>query len=197
MIPHIRLVTPSDVASIHAIYAPFCEDSAVSFELQAPTLVEMQQRVARISQQFPWLVCEYEQEIAGFAYASPHRERSAYCWSVDVSIYVHAKHQRKGVGRSLYTSLFKTLALQGYYKAHAGITLPNPSSVGLHEALGFQLIGVYHGVGYKLGCWRDVGWWQLALQPEQPDPASPRSIRDIQATPALDEALQAGLPLLR
>ena len=197
MKPFLRMATPQDAAAVRAIYAPFCDHTTVSFEVPAPSLDEMEARIRKISEQFPWLVCEHGGEVLGYAYASPHRERAAYRWSVDVGIYVNPRCQRLGMGRALYTALFKILVRQGFYKAHAGIVLPNAPSVGLHEALGFKPVGVYRGVGYKFGAWRDTGWWQLGLQDERPEPSEPRGVRVIESSPDWQNALEAGADLLR
>jgi L-amino acid N-acyltransferase YncA len=196
--PILRLADERDAARILSIYAPFCESTAITFEVTAPTLADMQERIRKVAAQYPWLVCAAEEdEIHGYAYACAHRDRAAYRWSVDVAVYIAEVRRRAGIGRALYTSLFKILALQGYYKAYAGITLPNPESVGLHEAVGFVPVGVYRNVGYKSGAWRDVGWWALPLQPEREEPEEPRSIRVIQQTDGWREALHAGLSHLR
>jgi L-amino acid N-acyltransferase YncA len=123
--------------------------------------------------------------------------RAAYQWSVDVSVYIHAQVRRSGVGRGLYRSLFALLVLQGFYQAYAGITLPNPASVGLHESLGFQPVGVYRAVGYKLGAWHDVGWWQLTLQARVPAPEPPLKTSVVCESAAWRTALATGLPSLR
>jgi phosphinothricin acetyltransferase len=193
----IRLALPQDAPAITAIYAPFCTETAVSFEMVAPPVEEMAQRIRNITERLPWLVLEQEGQIGGYVYASPHRERAAYQWSVDVTAYIAPDFRRKGVGRALYTTLFNMLVQQGYYKAYAGITLPNPASVGLHEALGFELVGVYHGVGYKLGAWHDVAWYALTLQSQQAAPGSRLSIQEVQTGPAWKEAIARGQRLFR
>jgi len=195
--PLIRAATEQDAAAIQQIYAPFCLDSTVSFEIQPPTVQEIQQRIQKITTQYPWLVCEAAGKVVGYAYACAHRERAAYRWAVDVAVYIGEGKRRSGVGRALYASLFRALVQQGYYKAYAGITLPNPASVGLHEAMGFTLIGIYRNVGYKAGAWRDVGWWGLLLQSERAEPAEPRSVREIQHTAGWPQSLSAGLAYLR
>jgi phosphinothricin acetyltransferase len=195
--PLIRAATEQDAAALQQIYAPFCERSAVSFEITAPTPDEMRKRIQKITAQYPWLVCEADGAVLGYAYACAHRERAAYRWAVDVAVYVGEGRRRSGVGRALYASLFRILVQQGYYRAYAGITLPNPGSVGLHEAMGFAPVGVYRMVGYKAGAWRDVGWWALSLQPERGEPAEPRSVREIQPAPEWAEALRAGLAHLQ
>jgi len=143
------------------------------------------------------VVCLRGEELQGYAYASAHRTRAAYQWSVDVSVYVRADVRRAGVGRAVYRSLFALLAVQGYYNAYAGITLPNPASVGLHESLGFHPVGVYGAVGYKLGAWHDVGWWHLSLRPRSMPPDSLADLRAAQTRTGWDAALATGLPFLR
>ncbi len=193
----IRLATERDAEPVQAIYAPIVRDTAISFEVDPPSLAEMRTRIAETLVHWPWLVCERDGEVLGYAYASRHRVRAAYQWSVDVSVYIDAHARRAGVGRALYSSLLRILVLQGFYNAYAGITLPNAASVGLHEALGFQPMGVYRTVGYKLGAWHDVGWWQLTLQPHPIDPPLPVDIGAVQHSAVWDAARAAGVRLLR
>jgi phosphinothricin acetyltransferase len=192
----IRLATTADAPGVQAIYAPIVRETAVSFELAPPTVEETQQRIVKTLEHYPWLVCERHGDILGYVYASQHRTRPAYQWSVDVSVYVHTNARRSGVGQALYRSLMALLALQGFYNAYAGITLPNPASVGLHESLGFQPVGVYRGVGYKLGVWHDVGWWQFTLQTRAVSPQLPMDLKTVRQSMTWDAALAAGLPLL-
>jgi phosphinothricin acetyltransferase len=170
----IRLATPADAPQIAAIYRPFCDDSHISFETSAPDAAEMASRIEKINQRFPWLVDEIDGAIAGYAYASPHRERAAYRWAVEVTVYIHEQFRGRGLGRALYTELFKRLRGQGFFKAYAGITQPNPASAAFHESMGFAPVGTYRKIGYKLGSWWDTSWWQIALQPEVESPAEPR-----------------------
>jgi L-amino acid N-acyltransferase YncA len=193
----IRLATLADSEPIAAIYAPFCENTSVSFETVAPAPADMAARIQKITTQYPWLVLESDGVVAGYVYASQHRDRVAYQWSVDVTAYTHPNYRRRGVGKALYTSLFELLSHQGYYKAHAGIALPNPGSIGLHEALGMTLVGIYKGVGFKLDAWHDVAWYQGPLQPQQPDPARPIPITALLNTPQFDQALASGLAYYR
>jgi len=171
----IRPADETDAARILSIYSPIVTDTAISFEVAPPTVEEMRTRISSTLARLPWLVCTEAEELLGYAYASQHRQRAAYQWSVDVSVYVRAEVQRRGVGRRLYGSLFEILRSQGYYSAFAGITLPNDASVGLHTRLGFEPVGVYRRVGYKLGRWHDVSWWQLALRASGDVPAPPRA----------------------
>jgi L-amino acid N-acyltransferase YncA len=152
-----------DAAACSAIYAPFVLDTAVSFEEQPPTPGEMRRRIELISGTHPWLVAEDAGTVIGYAHASAHHERAAYRWAADVAVYVGEGHRRRGGGRALYGALLKLLERQGIQVACAGITLPNDASVALHEACGFEPVGVYRRIGWKAGAWRDVGWWQLEL----------------------------------
>src|SRR5258708_27144092 len=170
MLPVIRMASEGDAAAVAAIYGPFCESTAVSFEYVAPSPEEIANRVRTTTAQFPWLVLADDGLVAGYAYASRHRERAAYGWAVDVAVYVSPTHHRRGVGRALYATLFELLRRRGYVKAFAGITLPNDASTGLHEAMGFKVLGLYRGVGYKHGAWHAGVWYQMSLQPERPHP---------------------------
>lgn len=185
----IRFAQPTDAGGILAIYAPYCESTCVSFEIVAPTIEQMQQRINHVTVGYPWLIGEIDGEIAGYVYASRHRERAAYRWSVDVAVYVAAQHQRRRLGRILYSTLFSILREQGYFKAFAGISLPNPASVRLHERMGFRQTAHFPGVGYKFGRWLDVGWWQLDLQREGPDPADPHPFSAIRDSAAVATAM--------
>jgi phosphinothricin acetyltransferase len=193
----IRLATAHDAEQIQAIYAPIVRDTAISFELVPPTVDEMRQRITKTLEHLPWIVCVHREEVLGYAYASAHRSRAAYQWAVDVSVYIHAATRRSGVGRAIYTSLFTLLTLQGFFNVYAGITLPNPGSVGLHEAMGFRPVGVYRAVGYKLGAWHDVGWWQRTLQNHTLSPAPPTDLQHIRTAETWETALTAGLTCLR
>jgi phosphinothricin acetyltransferase len=161
---NIRLATSADASAINAIYRPFVTGSAVSFELEPPTDAAMAGRMAETLKRFPWLVAEDAAGIAGYAYGARHRDRAAYQWSVETSVYVHPERRRTGVARALYGELFARLETQGYFTAFAGISLPNAASVGLHVALGFEPVGVYRRAGFKFGAWHDVGWWQKPLR---------------------------------
>lgn len=183
----LRLARPADAPDVAAIYAPFVTDAVVSFETTPPTADEMARRIEATLRTLPWLVADDGGRVVGYAYATPYRSRAAYQWTCEVSVYLAATHRRQGVGRRLYGALFAVLRAQGFVTAHAGIALPNAASVGLHEALGFAPVGVYRGVGFKAGAWRDVGWWALRLR-EDPDPQPVRPlsadlVRDALAAP--------------
>jgi phosphinothricin acetyltransferase len=192
----IRAANASDAGQIAAIYAPYVRDTAISFEVVPPTTAEMRARIRAVGAAYPWLVAASNGAVLGYAYAGRHSERAAYQWSVNVSVYIHPDHHRRGIGRALYTALLGIVTAQGFYRAYGGITLPNASSIGLHETMGFRPLGVYHGVGYKLGAWHDVGWWELTLQGGAPPPP-PRSLAAMRRGRAWNEALAAGRKLLR
>jgi L-amino acid N-acyltransferase YncA len=159
----IRPVEECDAARCAEIYAPFVADNWVSFELDPPGEDEMASRIADFGASHGWLVAEVDGHVAGYAYGSPHRPRPAYASSCDVAVYVDPAHSRRGIGRALYAALLPLLASKGFHAAFAGIALPNEPSIALHEAMGFTPVGVYREVGWKLGGWRDVGWWQRLL----------------------------------
>ena len=162
-----------------AIYAPVVRDTTISFETTAPDAAEMAARIAKTLAMFPWLVWEEGGRAVGYAYASRHREREAYQWSADVSCYVHPGHRGRGIGKALYARLFDILRAQGFQSAFAGIALPNAASVALHESVGFEPIGVYREVGWKLGAWRDTGWWRRRLGEAVPEPLPPLPLRSL------------------
>jgi len=167
----IRPATAADAAAIAAVYAPYVRDTAISFEEVPPDAEEV---AARMVAGLPWLVAD-DGGVVGFAFASPHRARSSYRWSVDVSVYVAPGARGRGLGSALYGELLPLVTGLGYVSAYAGITLPNHASVRLHERHGFQPVGIYRAVGFKLGAWHDVGWWGRRLQEPPAAPADPRA----------------------
>jgi phosphinothricin acetyltransferase len=170
----VRPARHADAGAIAAVYAPYVTGTAVSFETEPPDAAEMARRMSG-RPLLPWLVAERDGRVSGYAYASVHRARAAYRWGADVSVYLEDSERGRGTGRSLYGELLPVLRVLGYVGAYGGIALPNPASVALHESMGFTLVGVYRRVGYKLGRWHDVGWWQLALADPLPGvPAEPR-----------------------
>lgn len=196
----IRLATEADAAAVAAIYGPYCEHSIVSFETSAPTPAEMAARIAKVLAEWPWLVLEWDGGVAGYAYASRHRDRAAYMWAVDTAVYVATPFHRRGVGRALYTTLFALLGAQGYRRACAGVALPNDASVHLHQAVGFTPIGVYRRIGFKHGAWRDVAWFQADIGSETREPVAPVPWAQVAAQPVIpgwDAAVAAGLATLR
>ena len=177
----IRSVVPADAQAISEIYAPFVSESATSFEAVSPDAAEIQKRIKEVTLKFPWLVFEAGGRVLGYAYGSTHRTRHAYQWSTDVSVYIHETARKHGVGRALYLALFDVLRRQGYFNAYAGITLPNPGSVRLHESMGFTPVGVYSRAGFKFGQWHDVVWLQLRLLEEAAPKGDPQPVGNLLA----------------
>jgi L-amino acid N-acyltransferase YncA len=169
----VRPATCDDAGPFSAIYASMVLDTAVSFEDTPPGAAELERRMSA-RPRLPWLVAESNEGVVGYAYAVRHRERAAYRWCADSSVYVDPAHHGRGVGRLLYARLVAEVRDLGYVNLFAGIALPNDASVGLHEAAGFTPVGVYRDVGFKHGSWRDVGWWQLSLADPPASPAEPR-----------------------
>jgi len=175
----IRLATIQDAEQICEIYSPYIQTTSISFETIVPSKEEMERRIENVSVNNPWIVFEEGKYILGYAYASKHRERAAYKWSVDSSVYLRQDYRGKGIGKVLYTALLSILKLQGYYNIYAGICLPNEASVGIHEYFGFKKIAHYNNVGYKFGQWHDVGWWELPLKQHLPEPEEPLPLSSI------------------
>ncbi|HVF53707.1 MAG TPA: GNAT family N-acetyltransferase [Actinomycetota bacterium] len=163
----VRVARPDDAEAILAIYGPIVSDTVISFEEEVPTEGEIR---ARIEASHVWLVAEVAGQVAGYAYASRFHPRAAYRWSVEVSIYLADGHRGVGLGRTLLAELLERLTERGFVNAFAGTTLPNPASVKLFESFGFTKIAHQKGVGFKLGAWHDVGWWQIQLRPPEPPP---------------------------
>jgi L-amino acid N-acyltransferase YncA len=184
----LRVARAADSESILAIYAPVVLETFISFETDVPAISAMAERIGTTLENFPWLVATREGGIVGYAYASAHRERAAYRWSVDTTVYVAQDARYQGIGARLYGSLLGILRFQGFRSAFAGIALPNPASVRLHEAAGFEPLGVYTDVGYKLGAWRSVGWWRLGLTACDGEPSMPVPFRNLIGTDMLSAA---------
>jgi L-amino acid N-acyltransferase YncA len=170
----VRAATGHDARACAAIYAPYVTDTAVSFELEPPGAAEVAGRIAAAAARHAWLVLEDAGRVVGFAYGQPFRERAAYRWACETSIYLELGRRRTGAGRALYQALLARLAERGYREAVAGMTLPNEASEGLHRALGFEPVGVYRRVGWKHGAWHDVAWVQRTIGTGEGPPAEPR-----------------------
>jgi phosphinothricin acetyltransferase len=160
----IRIARDEDAAAIHAIYAPSITDGVATFETELPGVAAMGERIRARLQHYPWLVWEEAGEVLAYAYAGRFRERAAYDWIAETSIYVRGDAHRRGIARRLYGVLLDVMQLQGINQAVGVITLPGTVSVAMHEGMGFTPAGVWRQCGYKLGQWWDVGVWQKELQ---------------------------------
>ncbi|PLY04068.1 MAG: phosphinothricin acetyltransferase [Desulfuromonas sp.] len=162
----IRDAAPDDAAAIAAIYNPYILDTVITFEEHPVTEQVMAERIRTINRGYPWLVFEQNGLCLGYAYASAWKDRSAYRFSCETSIYLAAQAHGQGVGTRLYEALLDDLRRRGQRTAIACIALPNPASVALHEKLGFRKVGHFAAVGIKFSRSIDVGYWQHQLNPE-------------------------------
>lgn len=185
----VRPAVEADGAAVAEIYAPYVRETAVSFEVEPPTAAIMAKRIAGTIGTHPWLVAAQGPVIVGFAYAGKHRERRAYRWTVDVTVYVNPAKRGQGVGRALYRVLLNTLRQQGFRSAFAEIVLPNPASIRLHEAAGFKPIGVHENIGFKLGRWHDIGYWRIGLAAPDLEPRDPVPFAAFRLPPEFASAL--------
>lgn len=159
----IRPVSVADAAAIAAIYNPYIEQTVISFEEMPVSLNDMEARIRAIGAEYPYLVWEENNEVLGYAYLNKWKERLAYRFAVEDSVYIKKGHERKGIGEALLTRLIDEARRRSLHAMVAVITIPNERSVGLHEKLGFRKIGQLDEIGFKLGNWLDVGYWELLL----------------------------------
>ncbi len=193
----ITQATIHDATGILDIYRPIIENTAISFEVEVPPIEEVQRRITAANEMHLWLVCKNEDEIIGYAYGSPHRSRYAYQWSCETSVYVHQDFRKNGVGRALYICLLKSLELQGYKTAFAGITIPNEASEKFHLSMGFKLIGEYRKVGFKNGEWHSTIWLQRPLAEYETNPAYPVPFHEIVASSDWSRVLEKASKMLK
>lgn len=175
----LRLAVPEDAEEILKIYSYYVENTCASFETKAPGTEEFAERIRSISEVYPYVVCESEGKIIGYAYAHRYAERAAYCYGVEVSVYVHESFHSKGVAKKLYDALFAIMAEQGLYNAYSGITVPNEKSHRFHEKYGFYHVGTIPDAGYKHGKWLDVEWMAMKIRPLDPKPAPMKAITEL------------------
>lgn len=185
----IRLATEADSGALLEIYAPYIRDTAISFEYEVPSVADFRERVIKVLTKYPWLVCEIDHKIVGYSYASQHRERAAFGWAVDASVYIHPDYHRKKIGKALYVALLELLKVQGFYNVYAGITSSNEKSLRFHETFCFKQVGFYRNVGYKFGQWHDVAWMELALAEHPAVPEQPKTIGEIKDTPQFERII--------
>lgn len=170
----VRPATTADAEACAAIYAPYVTDTAITFESDPPSAAEMAERIADTQRTHAWLVLEDDDRVVGYAYGRPFKERVAYRWSCEVSVYIERGRRRTGGGRALYIELLDRLAERGFRIACAGMTLPNEASEGLHRAMGFEPVGTYRRIGWKHGRWHDVAWTQRTIGTGDDPPVEPR-----------------------
>ena len=164
----VRDAAVEDAAACAAIYRPYVTDTVITFEYEPPTPEDMARRIAVAREKHAWVVLEEDGRVVGYAYSAPVKDRAAYRWACEVSVYLELGRRRGGAGRALYEALFERLTARGYRRLIAGMTLPNPASEGLHRAMGFEPIGVQRRIGWKNGDWHDVGWVQRSIGDDGP-----------------------------
>ncbi|MDR1082724.1 MAG: GNAT family N-acetyltransferase [Coriobacteriales bacterium] len=175
----IRLAQAPDAQAILDIYAPYITDTAITFVSTLPTVEEIQKTMVDIKKRYPYLVCTIGDEVVGFAYANRARPHEAYRWNAELSVYIDAGYQGRGIATALYTALFQILKAQGFCNLYAVITLPNDPSIALHKHFGFKELATHRADGYKMGAWRDVLWMLYRVEgvasPEVHGPPTPLS----------------------
>lgn len=179
---NIRFACLNDVPALLGIYAQYI-NTPITFECTLPSEAEYAQRMQSILPCYPYLVCGEEGCIAGYAYAHRQKERAAYQWNAELSVYLDPAHTSKGMGKALYSVLIKLLALQGIKTVYGVVTVPNQKSEQLHESMGFTRLGTCHSTGYKLGTWHDVAWFEKQIAPYD---VKPEAIIPIQQVPQAD-----------
>lgn len=193
----IRLIREEDSAAVLDIYAPYVRETAVTFELEVPTVEVFWQRAQKNLEEAPFLVCEIDGKIAAYTYASRHRSRGAYQWTRELSVYVHPHYRKRKIATTLYLTIIQLLKLQNYRNALAGITMPNKASVDLHEQMGFELVGIYNNIGYKLGKAHQVGWWERTLIPSSIPLVPIKLLKEVKDSPEWKDLLLSGIRLIR
>ncbi len=164
----LRLAQENDAEAILDIYRPYVEKTVITFEYEVPHLEEFKERITDISAEYPYLVCETEGKIVGYAYAHRHMKRAAYQWNAELSVYIDEKYTSQGIGKKLYASLMEILKLQNVRNLYCGVTVPNPKSEKLNEHFEFKKLGTYHQTGYKNGQWLDVAWYEKRISTDDP-----------------------------
>lgn len=195
--PILRVAASADAAAMLALYAPYVTNTTVSSEYTPPALDEFTARIRTFGERLPWLVCEWNGEVLGYGYASPHRKRAAYQWSCETSIYVRQDMHRRGIAGAIYSALFELLAMQGYYNIFVGITSPNDRSIKFHTAMGFVISGAYQDSMYKFGQWRDVLWMAKSLRPHEGEPQPTVAFPEIADSPVVARALRQAAQRIR
>ena len=180
-----------DAAAVAAVYRPYVEETAVTFEVDPPDAPAVADRIRETLAAYPWFVATVEGRVVGYAYAGRLRERDAYRWTTELSVYVDRDRRREGAGAALYRALLATLERQGFESAYGVVTLPNPGSVAFHESFGFERVAHLPAAGHKLGAWHDVAWYERPLGDRADAPAEPTPFADCRDAAWLDRTLSA------
>ncbi len=159
----LRIAKKEDGAALAAIYGYYVENTAITFEYVAPSADEFGERIAHKLEKYPYIAAEENGRAVGYAYADMYRERAAFEWSCELSVYVDKNETGKGIGKLLYSALVEILRLQGFVSVVASITYPNGPSVALHEKMGFSHLGTMHDIGFKFGRWLDLMWFEKRI----------------------------------
>jgi len=175
----IRIATLDDAQAILDIYTPYIVNTAITFEFDLIPLEAFKERMKKVMSKYPWLVCELEGKVIGYAYASMYRERAAFNWDCECSVYIAEEAHRKGIATILYTKLFEYLKLQGLYNIYAFITYPHDSSIQLHKKFGFTEVGIFKKTGYKMGKWWDLIVMEKVLRPFEGEPEQLKTYSEI------------------
>jgi L-amino acid N-acyltransferase YncA len=186
---NIRAIETADAAGTLEVYRPYVEKTTISFEYNVPSLHEWQTRIETNTKEYPWLICEYDNRMIGYAYGSKHRYRTAYMWSPESTVYLNEKFHGLGIARLLYQSLFEMMKLQGFVNVYAGVAIPNNKSESFHKAMGFEEIGIFRNIGYKFGNWHDTRWFQKQLTGLPEDPSLPLSFSGLKKLPGYSAIL--------
>lgn len=176
----IRVARPGDAGGMLAIYGPYIEHTSYTFETELPTIEAFAGRIRQHLEYWPWLVAMDGEVVAGYAYAGRYRERTGYQWCVESSVYIHPAYRQRGLAARLYKLLFQILKKQGYRNVYAVINTPNDPSVAFHEKAGFRFFAMYEQVGWKLGAWKNVGWWRLVLNDFPENPSAPQKFSEME-----------------
>ncbi|MDF2821999.1 MAG: sortase-like acyltransferase [Clostridiales bacterium] len=185
---NIRLVNILDAKAILNIYAPYVVYTPITFEYDIPSIEEFEERIEHYTKTYPWIVCEIEGKIVGYAYASRYRAREAYDWSTEVTVYVDEEYQRYRIATALYTGILNLLTEQGYYMAYACVTRPNNKSELFHERMNFKEAGIHHKAGFKLNQWHDITYYEKKLAKEFDEPKKPKGPSELE-TNVVEEIL--------
>lgn len=164
-----RFAKESDALALLEIYDQYI-DTTITFEYVLPTEEEFQQRIRKINEVYPYLVCEENGKIIGYAYAHRAFGRAAFQWDAELSIYLDQEVRSKGLGKKMYRMLMDILKQQGVKTVYGSVSAPNPRSVRLHESLGFHHLGSFHNTGYKCGKWCDLMWFEKQIGEYEPEP---------------------------